>query len=333
MSEPPQPAHQPTSSGDVSAVGRAPRVAVIGLGAMGLPMARRLGTALPVTAFDVDPERRALATADGVAAAGTPAEAARAADLVLLAVRDQRQVDGALFGPGGAAAALRPGGVVMITSTVGPDAVRATAARLAEQDVLLVDAPVSGGPARAGEGDLLVVVGADEPALALVRPVLDLLASTVTVVGPNPGDGQALKAINQLLAGVHIAAAAEAVALARGLGLDPRTVIDSLSQGAAGSFMLADRGPRMVQACQEEAGEGGAEVRSRLDIFVKDMGIVTGLARASHVPVPLAAAAEQLYLLGERAGLAARDDSSIVTVLSPPYSPDHPAEPTGGGST
>ncbi|MGH3388396.1 MAG: NAD-binding protein, partial [Actinomadura sp.] len=131
--------------------------------------------------------------------------------------------------------------------------------------------------------------------------------------------------INQLLAGVHIAAAAEAVALARGLGLDPSVVVDSLSQGAAGSFMLADRGPRMVEAYAAETAE--PEVRSRLDIFVKDMAIVTGVARAAHVPVPLAAAAEQLYVLGERAGLAARDDSSIVTLLSPP---DGPPAPTRG---
>jgi 3-hydroxyisobutyrate dehydrogenase len=113
---------------------------------------------------------------------------------------------------------------------------------------------------------------------------------------------------------VHIAAAAEAIVLARGLGLDPATVVDSLKHGAAGSFMFADRGPRMVQTYDDGPGP---EVKSRLDIFVKDMGIVTGIAKDAHVPVPLAAAAEQLYLLGERAGLGARDDSSVVTVLSP----------------
>ena len=127
-----------------------------------------------------------------------------------------------------------------------------------------------------------------------------------------PGDGEALKAINQLLAGVHIAAAAEAIALARGLGLDPAVVIEALSQGAAGSFMFADRGPRMLQAYT-----GGAEVKSRIDIFVKDMGIVTTVGRTSHVPLPLAAAAQQLYLIAEAAGLGAHDDSSVVTILSP----------------
>jgi 3-hydroxyisobutyrate dehydrogenase len=177
----------------------------------------------------------------------------------------------------------------------------------------LIDAPISGGPARAGKGDLLIVVGATEDSLAIARPVLDHLASTLTIVGARPGDGQALKTINQLLAGVHIAAAAEAIALARGLGLNPEVVINALSKGAAGSFMFADRGPRMLQAYT-----GGAEVKSRVDIFVKDMGIVTSVGRTTHVPLPLAAAAEQLYLIAEAAGLGAQDDSSVVTILSPP---------------
>ncbi|MGW0332833.1 NAD(P)-dependent oxidoreductase [Streptomyces sp. NPDC003011] len=291
-----------------------PRTAVIGLGAMGLPMARRLAGELPVSVYDIAAGRRSALAAEGARDAASPAEAARDADAVVLAVRDQVQVEGALFGENGAAEALRPGAVVILTSTVGPEAARRTALRLAERGVLTVDAPVSGGPVRAGDGDLLIVVGAEEIALKAARPVLDLLASTLTVVGPRPGDGQAMKAVNQLLAGVHIAAAAEAIALARGLGLDPGTVVESLKHGAAGSFMFADRGPRMVQTYDDGPEP---EVRSRLDIFVKDMGIVTGIAKDAHVPVPLAAAAEQLYLLGERAGLAARDDSSLVTVLSP----------------
>ncbi|NEB01000.1 NAD(P)-dependent oxidoreductase [Streptomyces sp. SID13726] len=291
-----------------------PRTAVIGLGAMGLPMARRLAGQLPLSVYDIAVDRRAALADEGARDAGSPAEAARDADVVVLAVRDQAQVEGALFGTDGAAGALRPGAVVVLTSTVGLDAARSTAERLAERGVLTVDAPVSGGPVRAGNGDLLIVVGAEEAALNAARPVLELLASTLTVVGPRPGDGQAMKAVNQLLAGVHIAAAAEAIALARALGLDPATVVDSLKHGAAGSFMFADRGPRMVQAYGDD---GEVEVRSRLDIFVKDMGIVTGIAKDAHVPVPLAAAAEQLYLLGERAGLGARDDSSLVTVLSP----------------
>ncbi|TDD56071.1 NAD(P)-dependent oxidoreductase [Saccharopolyspora elongata] len=290
----------------------ATRVAVIGLGAMGLPMATHLAPAFPVTVFDIDAGRRAQLAAAGATEATTPAQAAGNADVVLLAVRDQQQVEAALFGENGAAEALNPGAVVVLTSTVGPDAARETAARLAESGARLVDAPVSGGPNRAGNGDLLIVISGDEDSLDVARPVLDRLASTLTEIGREPGDAQALKAINQLLAGVHIAAAAEAVAMARALGLDPATVIDSLGKGAAGSFMLADRGPRMIEAYGD-----GAEVRSRLDIFVKDMGIVAGIAKQAHVPTPLASAAQQLYLLGERAGLGGSDDSSVVTLLSP----------------
>jgi 3-hydroxyisobutyrate dehydrogenase len=288
-------------------------IAVIGLGAMGLPMAAHLATKFSVTGFDPFAARRKLAAEQGIAAETTPAGASKKADIALLAVRDQGQAESALFGEEGVLQSLQPGSPVILTSTIGPEAARAFADRLQDAGYPLIDAPISGGPVRAGKGDLLIVVGAAEEALAAARLVLDHLASTLIIVGTRPGDGQALKTINQLLAGIHIAAAAEAIALARGLGLDPAVVISALSQGAASSFMLSDRGPRMLQAYS-----GGAEVKSRVDIFVKDMGIVTSVGRASHVPLPVAAAAEQLYLIAEAAGLGAQDDSSVVTVLSPP---------------
>ena len=287
-------------------------VAVIGLGAMGLPMAAHLATTFAVTGFDPFAPQRERAAERGVTAEATPGAASANADIALLAVRDHPQAETALFADDGVLSTLKAGSPVILTSTVGPDAARDLADKLESAGYSLVDAPISGGPVRAGNGDLLIVVGAAEETLAVAQPVLDALSSTLTIVGPRPGDGQALKAINQLLAGVHIAAAAEAVALARGLGLDPAVVIDALSQGAAGSFMFADRGPRMLQAYT-----GGAEVKSRIDIFVKDMGIVTTVGRTSHVPLPLAAAAQQLYLIAEAAGLGAHDDSSVVTILSP----------------
>lgn len=288
-----------------------PAVAVIGLGAMGLPMATRLASGLAVTVFDPVAERVALARAAGAAAASTPALAASGADVVVLAVRTQAQVEGALFGDGGAAASLEPGAVVVLTSTVGVEGARAVAARLGEQGVHLLDLPVSGGPARAGTGDLLALLGGSDEAVTRARPVMDLLASTIAVIGPNPGDGQAMKAVNQLLAGVHIAAAAEALALAKGLGLDPQAALDALGSGAAASFMLSNRGPRIVEAL---AG-GSPEVLSRIDIFVKDMGIVADAGRAAGVALPVAAAAEQLYRLGLIAGLGASDDSTLVTLV------------------
>jgi 3-hydroxyisobutyrate dehydrogenase len=289
-----------------------PRIAVIGLGAMGLPMAARLAETFSVTGFDPAADRREVAAASGITPVDTPAAAGREADLVLLAVRDHPQAQTALFGADGVLTTLEPGSPVVLTSTIGPEAARDLDDQLGAAGFTLVDAPISGGPARARQGDLLVVVGAGAGPLAAAHPVLDALSSALTVVGPRPGDGQALKTINQLLAGIHIAAAAEAVALARGLGLDPALVIRTLSQGAASSFMFADRGPRMLQAYT-----GGAEVKSRVDIFVKDMGIVTTVGRGAHVPLPLAAAAEQLYLIAEAAGLGDHDDSSVVSILSP----------------
>lgn len=307
-----------------------PTVAVLGLGAMGLPMALRLGTELPVYAFDVAAQRRELAVQGGTRDAENPARACRTADVAVLAVRDETQLRAALFDDDGAIHTLRPGAVVVLASTVGPEAARAVAADLTEREVDLVDAPVSGGPVRAGTGDLLIMVGAAEPVLARARRVLDLLASTVYVVGANPGDGQTMKTVNQLLCGIHTAAAAEALALARALGLDLDTVVRVLGSGAAASFMLADRGPRMARAYT-----GDVELRSRLDVISKDMHIVGRVAGAAGVPTPVAAAATQLYTMAMRQGMAAEDDSRLVTLLAPetgapgPERSDPPTRGTG----
>ncbi|MGW0855523.1 NAD(P)-dependent oxidoreductase [Streptomyces sp. NPDC002690] len=300
----------------------APTTAVLGLGAMGLPMATRLAGAFPVRAFDVFEERRDLAAGAGATPAATPAEAAQGADVVVIAVRDQEQLESCLFGGGivehGAAESLREGAVVVVTSTVGVDAVQAVAARLAERGVGLVDAPVSGGAVRAGTGDLLIMIGADEATMAAAERVLARLGSTLHVVGPRVGDGQIMKTVNQLLCGIHTAAAAESLALARALGIDLDRAVDVLGQGAAASFMLADRGPRMVQQYEvKEDGTGGPELRSRLDIIRKDMNIVVSLAKKAGVATSVAAAADQLYQLAISQGLAAQDDSALVTLLSP----------------
>ena len=291
-------------------------IAVLGLGAMGLPMAENLSRGFTVRGFDITAERLALAERAGIAPAASAADAVAGADVVLVAVRDQAQLEALLFGRDGIAAHMAPGAVVLLTSTVGGAGVRAVAARLAEAGLGLVDAPVSGGPVRAGEGDLLVVVGADDDAWAAAEDVLGAMASTLVRVGDAPGDGQAMKTVNQLLCGVHIAAAGEALALARALGLNAETALEALMAGAASSFMLGDRGPRMLQAY----GPGGAddvEVRSALSIFVKDMGIVTAAAKGAGLSTPVAAAAEQLYLQGATRGLGARDDSSVITVVAP----------------
>jgi 3-hydroxyisobutyrate dehydrogenase len=155
------------------------------------------------------------------------------------------------------------------------------------------------------------MLGGAPEAVATCRPILDRLGANCVVVGSRAGDGQAMKAVNQLLCGIHIVAVAEAISLARGLGLDPTNALNVLGQGAASSFMLADRGPRMVAAL-----EGQPEVRSRLDIFVKDLNIVTTLAKSRGLPTPVASASEQIFLLATQAGLGAADDSTLISLIT-----------------
>lgn len=286
-----------------------PAVAWIGLGAIGAPMARALaGAGLPVTAYDLFPAARE-AIAEVAATTATAREAVRGADVVAVMVATPEQLDAVLFGEeDGIARELADGTILLIMSTVGPAALDATAARLEGTGVRIVDAPVSGGAARAADGDLLVMVGGAEADVAAARPVLDVLASNAPVVGPRPGDGQRFKIVNQLLCGVHIAAAGEALALADSMGLDLRQVHEVLGTGAAASFMFADRGARMVDGAYDD-------VRSALTIFVKDMGLVAEAADEVRQQVPLATAAQQLYQRGSELGWDHRDDSIVHEVL------------------
>ena len=295
------------------------RIGWLGLGAMGAPMASCLARAgHDVAGYDVVPGRAASLAAGRLRAADTIAAAARDADLVAVMVATPEQLEqvlSTLMGPAGPdgpdgpdAPALAPGTIVMITATVGPEAVAAAAGRLAGQAV--VDAPVSGGVARAAAGDLLIMVSGPADAVRHIQPVLDALARNAPVVGASPGDGQRMKLVNQLLCGVHIAAAAEALAFAGALGLDPAECWRVLRGGAAASFMFEDRGARMAEGQFDE-------VRSALDIFVKDMGLVGAAADEAGAWVPLAAAARRLYARGHDLGLGRLDDSALIEVLRP----------------
>jgi 3-hydroxyisobutyrate dehydrogenase-like beta-hydroxyacid dehydrogenase len=248
---------------------------------------------------------------EGAAEASSVASAVDGAEAVVVMVATPDQLDEVLFrspGTEGAGGALASGQTVVIMSTVGPEAVVTAAAQLAELGVAVVDAPVSGGVTRAGTGDLLILVGGTASAVAGVQPLLGTLARSAPVVGPSPGDGQRMKLVNQLLCGVHIAAAAEALSFAESLGLDPAECWQVLRDGAAASFMFDDRGARMVAGTFDQA-------RSALDIFVKDMGLVTGAAAEAGAPVPLSAAARALYQRGHDQGLGRKDDSALIEVL------------------
>lgn len=292
-------------------------IAMLGLGAMGLPMAARLaeeGRGYEVAGFDPDESRRALAEKDGVATYGGAREAVDGCDVVIIAVNNEAQVRDLLFAPtGGIVDVLGEGSLVILTSTIGVSAAEDIAAQLAEFGIGMVDAPISGGPRRARGGDLLIVVGATDVDYEAAQSVLEALASSLVWVGKEAGKGQAMKTVNQLLCGVHVAAAAEAMALAGKLGLDQEMALAALMDGAAQSFMLGDRGPRLIQ---EYRGER-ADVGTRLDIFVKDLGIVTDAAQSVGIAVPVAAAAQQEYLTGVANGIGPMDDTALITIVAP----------------
>ena len=292
----------------------------LGLGAMGSPMAGVASAAgHHVTAYDLDPARAHDLADQGVRAATSATEAAAHADVLVLMVATPAQGEAALFGAGGegAVAGLRNGSIVLVMSTVGVSAVQSWAERLSDRGIGVVDAPVSGGVRRAADGDLLIMVSGAAADLARVDPLLDALAGNHPVVGEAVGDGQKDKLVNQLLAGVHIAAAAEGLALAESLGLDPRACWEVLRHGAAASFMLGDRGERMT------APGGSDVVNSALDIFVKDMGLVLDAGSEVGARMPLAQTAQRLYAEGADRGMGRLDDSQVIRLLRP--------QPTGAG--
>jgi 3-hydroxyisobutyrate dehydrogenase-like beta-hydroxyacid dehydrogenase len=272
-------------------------------------MAGRLAEAgFELKVFDVVAERASPLVELGAASAASPREAAEGSKALVLMVANAAQANGVLFGEGGVAGALPEGAAVVVMSTIGPEAVRELDQELAGRGLRTLDAPVSGGVARAERGDLLIMAGGPRDLFEELRPVLEAMGSSVVHCGPRVGDGQAVKLVNQLLCGVHIAAAAEALAYAESLGLDPRFVFETIRHGAANSFMLEDRGERMLE-------EEYVPPKSALDIFVKDMGLVGNAAEERGFEAPLAAAALEMYLAGRDAGLGAEDDSGVIRVF------------------
>lgn len=283
----------------------------IGLGAMGLPMARLLAESEQfdsVKVFDVQEGRAESLAEHGAVAAPSAREAADGAGALFLMVSNEAQARDALFGPDAAADALPAGSVVVVMSTIGPEAVMEIADELSGRGIRLLDAPVSGGVARAGSGELLIMAGGEQEVFDELGPALDVLGSSVVHCGERAGDGQSVKLVNQLLCGVHIVAAAEALAYAESLGLDPEFVLDTIGGGAANSFMLEDRGRRMLSRSFDDP-------KSALEIFVKDMGLVCDAAGSSGFETVLAAAARKTYLEGQEAGLGREDDSGVIRLF------------------
>jgi 3-hydroxyisobutyrate dehydrogenase len=282
-------------------------VGVVGVGAMGLPMALRLHShGIPVRA--VDPSEARVARCEEAGIPASPAlDLLDGSDVVIAMVATGPQLLELLQAPIVASGRLS-GAVLVVASTVGPEVVRQAAEVAAEFGIRVMDSPVTGGVAGATAGALTFFGAGDEAVLAAVAPVLSPLGS-VRVVGRRPGDGQAFKLVNQMLASIHLVAAAEAVAFAECLDLDLAVIQELLPRGAAGSWMLADRGRRMVLPASERPTE------TQLSVFVKDSGLVADAATSAGAHAPLTQAARAAWLRAAELGLEHGDDSGIVEVF------------------
>lgn len=275
-------------------------VAFIGLGAIGLPMALQIQRAgHPVLGVELSEAGRERAAAQGIEASADW-RAAQDADLVVVMVATPAQLQALVE----QFAEVRQGQYWVVMSTVGPSAIREQAAILAERGIRVIDAPVTGGVARALTGSLLIFASGAPADIDAALPVLSAMGE-VKQAGVQVGDGQAIKVVNQHLCSVHLVAAAEALSLARSLGLEPGKVLEMVERGAGGSWMLSDRGPRMLQGTD-------TQVTSMVDIFVKDSGLVADAARASQADVPLLDIAHQRFTRAADAGLGKRDDSRVI---------------------
>ena len=283
-------------------------VTVVGLGSMGLGMARSLLRAgHRVFGADVDPARVAALAAEGGLSAPM-AEAAAASGIVVSVVLNADQTRAALFGPDGCAPRMAPGAVIMSCATIPPDAARELAAAAAERGLGYLDAPISGGAARAASGELSIMASGSGAAFDRARPALDAMAAVVHDLGREPGAGSAMKAVNQLLAGVHIAAMGEALALALSQGLDLARVVEVIGASAGSSWMFQNRAPHVV--------EGDYAPRSAVDIWPKDLGIVAGIAERAGLPVPLTQAALAQFRAASEAGDGRADDAAVTRVYA-----------------
>ncbi|MFF4481033.1 L-threonate dehydrogenase [Streptomyces sp. NPDC001520] len=285
-----------------------PRVGVVGLGAMGLGMARSLRKAgYQVGVHDLRPEVAEGFARDGGTAFASPGDLAATVDVVVGVVVDAAQVESVLFGADVAAARLRPGAVFVMCSTVDPGWSAELGERLAERGVLYLDAPISGGAARAAAGELTMMTSGPAAAYAVADPVLEAMSATVYRLGEQPGLGSKVKIVNQLLAGVHIAAAAEAMALGLKAGVPAEALYEVITHSAGNSWMFENRMAHVLA--------GDYTALSAVDIFVKDLGLVLDSARPERFPLPLAATAHQMFLQASASGLGAEDDSAVIKIF------------------
>ncbi len=284
------------------------QIGLVGLGAMGMGMAKSLRRAgYDVQVFDVRREVAEAFAAEGGVACSSPAAVAAACEVLISVVVNAAQTESLLFGEDGAAAAMKSGSVFVMCSTVDPDWSIAIEKRLTEKGILYLDAPISGGAAKAAKGEITMMTSGHPDAYAKVGGALDAMAAKVYRLGPAAGNGSKVKIINQLLAGVHIAAAAEAMALGLRQGVDPASLYEVITHSAGNSWMFENRMAHVLA--------GDYTPLSAVDIFVKDLGLVLDTARASRFPLPLASTAHQMFLQAASAGFGREDDSAVIKIF------------------
>ena len=287
-------------------------VAVIGLGSMGMGVAQSLIRAgMRVSGFDTAGDVLAKFAEGGGRAAPDPAEAARDAVAVVVVVVTAAQTETVLFGEDGrdgATATMRKGGVVLSSATMAPTDARRLAERCDRAGLLYLDAPMSGGMVRAASGELTVMASGSPAAFECADAILAAIATKVYRLGDAPGIGASFKMVNQLLAGVHIAAACEAITFAKRLGLDIEAVFDVITASAGNSWMFENRVPHVLK--------GDYTPASAVDIFAKDLGIVANMGLAAKFPTQMAASALQLFLMTSAAGMGRDDDASVARLIA-----------------
>ncbi len=283
------------------------KVGVIGLGTMGMGAALNLlkkGHA--VTGCELRDETRAAFAQAGGAVVASPDALPADLEGVVVFVVNAAQTEAVLFGDQGYLPRMKKGGVILCCATIAPEAARALGKRIEEAGFLMLDSPVSGGSVGAHAGTMTVMGSGSEAAFAKAEPVLQAISTKVWKLGNEVGVGSTVKMVNQLLAGVHIATAAEAMALGIRAGADPETLFKVISESAGSSWMWQNRMPHVLA--------GDDTPLSAVNIFVKDLGIVLDQARALTFPLPMAAAAHQLFLAASANGQGYKDDAFVIRV-------------------
>ncbi|EKO5150173.1 L-threonate dehydrogenase [Vibrio fluvialis] len=283
-------------------------VAVIGLGSMGMGAAKSCVRAgLDVYGVDLNPV--ALETLGNYGAKVVSSDANQFAsqlDAVLLLVINAKQVKSVLF-DSGLAANLKPGTAVMVSATISAQDAKDIEAGLKAHNLLMLDAPVSGGAVKAEAGEMTIMASGSEQAFAKLAPVLDATAGKVYNIGTEIGLGATVKIIHQLLAGVHIAAGAEAMALAARANIPLDLMYDVVTNAAGNSWMFENRMKHVV--------DGDYSPKSMVDIFVKDLNLVADTAQDLKFPLPLASTALNMFTSASNAGFGKEDDSAVIKIF------------------